>query len=81
MTMAESTTTCCSSGASQGNGNDRGRQNEVDAERGLDLALLENHQIGRRVCHGVAQLLVLGLILGLAVEESVGELFKPSKHR
>ncbi|MNY11512.1 hypothetical protein D3C86_1445440 [compost metagenome] len=57
----------------EGDGDDFRREDEVGADRALDLVLLERHQVDCRIGHGFNQLRMFGLILGLAVQEFMGE--------
>ncbi|MNI97994.1 hypothetical protein D3C73_1567500 [compost metagenome] len=61
----------------KGDGDDFRRKNEVGADRALDLVLFERHQIDRRIRHRLDQFGMFGLVFSLAVEEFMGELFKP----
>ena len=63
----------------QGNGDDFGRENEVGANRALDLVFLQGHQVYRRVLQRLQQLGLMGRVVFCAVQKLVGQLLKAFK--
>ena len=60
----------------QRDGDDLGREDEVGANRALDLVLLEGHQVDRRVGQRLLQPGTLGLDLLLRMQETVRQLLE-----